>query len=373
MNDSPFSLAAPGVQQLKPYEPGKPVSELQRELGLQEIIKLASNENPFGSSPKAQQAAMDALQNLAEYPDGNGFALKQALAKKHHVDSAQITLGNGSNDILELVGRAFLTPEHAAVFSAHAFAVYPLVTQAIGAEMRIAPACAADSVTPFGHDLTAMQALIDARARVVFVANPNNPTGTWLRADDLYAFLKNVPDQTIVVLDEAYFEYVEEDDYPDGRRWLTEFPNLIVTRTFSKAHGLAALRVGYSLSSPEIADLLNRVRQPFNVNSVAQAAALAALDDEAHIATSRELNRQGLQQLTAACKTMGLQIIPSVANFLTIDVARPAEPVFQALLREGVIVRPIANYGLPSWLRVTVGSEQQNTQFLQALQKVLHA
>lgn len=371
MNNLCLSLAAPGVQRLKPYEPGKPVSELQRELGLSEIIKLASNENPFGSSPQAQQAAAAALQDLAEYPDGNGFSLKQALAEKHQVSLAQITLGNGSNDILELVGRAFLTPAHAAVFSAHAFAVYPLVTQAVGAEMRIAAACAADSATPFGHDLTAMQALVDEKVRVVFVANPNNPTGTWLRAEAVYAFLKKIPEQTIVVLDEAYFEYVEEGDYPDGSQWLNEFPNLVVTRTFSKAHGLAALRVGYSLSSAPVADLLNRVRQPFNVNSVAQAAALASLRDDVHIAQSRDLNRQGLKQLTTACQHLGLNTIPSVANFLTIDVARPAEPVFQALLREGVIVRPIANYGLPTWLRVTVGSEQQNAKFLNALQKVL--
>ncbi|HCA23002.1 MAG TPA: histidinol-phosphate transaminase [Pseudomonas sp.] len=362
-----LSLARPGVQKLSPYVPGKPVEELAREFGLrpQDIVKLASNENPLGPSPAVREAIAGAFAELTRYPDGNGFALKQALAAKLGVDTACITLGNGSNDILELVTRAFVGPEHEVVFSDHAFAVYPIVTQAVGAKAVSVPA------KDWGHDLDAMAAAITPATRIVFIANPNNPTGTWIERAALEAFLDRVPENVIVVLDEAYTEYVETDDVPNGVDYLPRYPNLLVSRTFSKAYGLAALRVGYGLSSPVIADALNRVRQPFNVNSLALAAALAALQDEAYLIESRRINRQGMQQLEDGCAALGLSWIPSRGNFLAIDLGREAAPVFQALLREGVIVRPVANYGMPNHLRVTIGLPEENQRFLDALKQVL--
>ena len=362
-----LNLARPGVQKLSPYVPGKPVEELAREFGLrpQDIVKLASNENPLGPSPAVREAIAAALPELTRYPDGNGFALKQALAAKSGVNTAGITLGNGSNDILELVARAFVGPEHEVVFSDHAFAVYPIVTQAVGARAVSVPA------KDWGHDLDAMAAAITPSTRVVFIANPNNPTGTWIERDALEAFLDRVPENVIVVLDEAYTEYVETDDVPNGVDYLGRYSNLLVSRTFSKAYGLAALRVGYGLSHPAIADALNRVRQPFNVNSLALAAALAALEDEAYLIESRRINRIGMQQLEEGCAALGLSWIPSRGNFLAIDLGREAAPVFQGLLREGVIVRPVANYGMPSYLRVTIGLPVENQRFLDALKQVL--
>ena len=362
-----LSLARPGVQKLSTYVPGKPVEELAREFGLrpQDIVKLASNENPLGPSPAVREAIAAALPELTRYPDGNGFALKQALAAKSGVNTAGITLGNGSNDILELVARAFVGPEHEVVFSDHAFAVYPIVTQAVGARAVSVPA------KDWGHDLDAMAAAITPSTRVVFIANPNNPTGTWIERDALEAFLDRVPENVIVVLDEAYTEYVETDDVPNGVDYLGRYSNLLVSRTFSKAYGLAALRVGYGLSHPAIADALNRVRQPFNVNSLALAAALAALEDEAYLIESRRINRIGMQQLEEGCAALGLSWIPSRGNFLAIDLGREAAPVFQGLLREGVIVRPVANYGMPNYLRVTIGLPVENQRFLDALKQVL--
>ncbi|WP_018231479.1 histidinol-phosphate transaminase [Thioalkalivibrio thiocyanodenitrificans] len=365
------ALALAGVQNLTPYQPGKPIDELERELGIRESVKLASNENPLGPGVRALDAARAQLSGVALYPDGNGFALKRRLAEYLNVDATRITLGNGSNEILELIARAFLAPGRNAVFSAHAFAVYPIVVQAVGAEARVAVANGPDHVLPWGHDLDAMAALIDGDTRVVFVANPNNPTGTWLDEASVHAFLKRVPEDTLAVMDEAYFEYAEVDGYPDATRWLDAFPNLIVTRTFSKIHGLAGLRIGYGVSGEAVADILNRVRQPFNTNSLAQAAALAALDDADHVRRSVQVNREGLRQLTAACGQRGLGFIPSVGNFLSIDVGREAAPVYEALLRQGVIVRPIAGYGLPNHLRVTVGREHENRRFIDALDKVL--
>ncbi|MEH6492953.1 histidinol-phosphate transaminase [Halopseudomonas sp.] len=363
-----LALARPGVQKLSPYVPGKPVEELAREFGLQaeHIVKLASNENPMGPSPAVKAAIAAALVELTRYPDGNGFALKQVLAKRLGVATAGITLGNGSNDILELVTRAFVGPEHEVIFSDHAFAVYPIVTQAVGAKAVSVPA------KDWGHDLAAMAAAITETTRLIFIANPNNPTGTWIERAELEAFLAKVPEQVIVVLDEAYTEYVETDDVPNGMDYLAQYPNLLVSRTFSKAYGLAALRVGYGVSSAQIADALNRVRQPFNVNSLALAAALAALEDEAYLIESRRINRLGMQQLEDGCAAMGLSWIPSRGNFLAIDLGREAAPIFQALLREGVIVRPVANYGMPNHLRVTVGLPEENQRFLDALKLVLH-
>ena len=366
-----IDLAVPGVQSLTPYLPGKPISELERELGLRNIVKLASNENPLGPSPRALEAAAGVLSEMHLYPDGGGFELRAALASRLGVASEQITLGNGSNDVLELVARVFLSPRVNAVFSQHAFAVYPIVTQATGAEARVAPAHDGSRGPQYGHDLDALRAAITPSTRVVFIANPNNPTGTWLQKSELLAFLEALPEHVVVVVDEAYFEYVRTPDYPDAVQWLGRFPNLIVTRTFSKAYGLAGLRVGYSVSSADIADLLNRVRQPFNVNAPALAAATAALDDAAHLARTVELNDQGLQQLTAGLTARRLGVIPSVGNFVTVDMRRQAGSVYDALLREGVIVRPVANYGLPNHLRITVGDQGQNERFLSALDRVL--
>lgn len=362
-----LALAQPGVQKLSPYVPGKPVEELAREFGLNpaDIVKLASNENPLGPSPMAIAAIQAALPEMTRYPDGNGFALKQALAERLDVSPAMITLGNGSNDILELVTRAFVGPQHEVVFSEHAFAVYPIVTQAVGARAVVVPA------KDWGHDLDAMAEAITADTRLVFVANPNNPTGTWIERAELERFLARVPEQVIIVLDEAYTEYVETTDVPNGLDYLTRYPNLLVSRTFSKAYGLAALRVGYGICQPAIADAMNRVRQPFNVNTLAQAAAVATLEDDAYLAESRRVNREGMAQLEAGFVALKLQWIPSRGNFIAVDLGRDAGPVFQRLLSQGVIVRPVANYGMPNHLRVSIGLAEENQRFLDVLKQVL--
>jgi len=362
-----LAQAQPGVQKLSPYVPGKPVDELARELNLDPagIVKLASNENPLGPSPKALAAIQAELSELTRYPDGNGFVLKQRLAQRYSVGVHQVTLGNGSNDILELVARAYLAPGLNAVFSEHAFAVYPIATQAVGAEGR------AVAAKNWGHDLDAMADAIDENTRVVFVANPNNPTGTWFDAAALGTFLARVPAHVLVVLDGAYIEYAEGQELPDGLAYLADYPNLLVSRTFSKAYGLAALRVGYAISSPVIADVLNRVRQPFNVNSLALAAACAALDDVDYLAASRRVNDAGMAQLEHGFRQLGLEWIPSRGNFIAVDFARDAAPINQALLREGVIVRPVAGYGMPTFLRVSIGTERENARFLDVLAQVL--
>ena len=360
-----INLTAPGVSELAPYQPGKPLDELEREYGIDDAVKLASNENPLGPSPLALQAVRAALPEIALYPDGNGFLLKTALADRLGGDLAQITLGNGSNEVLELVARAFLAPGREALFSQYAFVVYPIVTQASGATAVVVAA------QEWGHDLDAMAAAISERTAVVFIANPNNPTGTWVDGQALEAFLERVPSRVIVVIDEAYAEYVTEPAYPDASRWLGRFPNLVVTRTFSKAYGLAGLRVGYALSHPEVADLLNRVREPFNVNSLALVAATAALGDEEFLAASRALNQDGMAQLQAGCDAQGLSYIPSLGNFLTVALPRPGNEVYEDLLRQGVIVRPVGNYGLPDHLRFSIGTQAQNARLLSALGRVL--
>ena len=361
------ALSAPDyVRGIAPYIPGKPVSELAREFGLAEadIVKLASNENPRGPSPAVRAAIAAGVDELSRYPDGNGYALKAALAARYGVGAEGIVLGNGSNDILELATQAFLKPGDAAVYSRHAFAVYPLATQARGAHGIEVPARA------FGHDLDAMRDAITSRTRIVFVANPNNPTGTWIAPHALEAFIAAVPHDVLVVLDEAYNEYLEPDAVAPSPSWIARHPNLLVSRTFSKAHGLAALRVGYGLMHPRVADMLNRVRQPFNVNALAQAAALAALRDAAYVEESRALNRSGMRALEQGFAALGLEWIPSHANFLLVRVG-DAGRVYHELLRRGVIVRPVANYALPEWLRVTVGLPAENERFLAALAAAL--
>lgn len=364
-------LASAAVRGLQPYIPGKPISELEREYGVTDIVKLASNENPLGPGPLARAAMQWELAEIGLYPDGSGFALRNRLARHHGLPLEGITLGNGSNDILVLLAEAFLTPEVEAVYSQYCFAVYPIAVQATGATARVATALPADHAMPLGHDLDAMSNLVTPRTRLVFVANPNNPTGTWLDSKALRRFIESLPPTALAVVDEAYFEYSRETDCPDATVWVREYPNLVVVRTFSKAHGLAGLRIGYSLSSPEIADILNRVRQPFNVNSVALAAAGAALDDTQHVQKTAALNSEGLKQLRAGLQALGLKVLPSAGNFLLVDLGTPAAAVYDGLLRRAVIARPVGNYGLPNHLRITTGTAAQNQRLLAALAAVL--
>jgi len=359
------SLATAGVQRLVPYVPGKPVDELQRELGLTEIVKLASNENPLGTGAKVAAAIQATLPELTRYPDGSGFALKAALSAKLDVEPQQITLGNGSSEILELVARTFLTPEHEVVFSQHAFALYPILTQAVGAIAKSVPA------KDFGHDLDAMRAAITDKTRLVFIANPNNPTGTLLDTEALEAFIASLPRSVLCVLDEAYYEFVDPAVRAESLDWPNRYPNLIIARTFSKAYGLAGFRIGYGISSLDIADLLNRVRQPFNCNMLALAAAEAALSDTDYLQQTLAVNRAGMAQLTDAFKALDLPWIPSSGNFVSVDMKQPALPIYEALLRKGVIVRPVANYEMPNHLRISIGTERENQIFIQALREVL--
>lgn len=354
------------VRAIAPYQPGKPISELAREYGLDEtsIVKLASNENPLGTSPRAMAAMRSALDKVGRYPDGNGYELKQAISRRIGVAQDAIVLGNGSNDILELAARAFLAPGASAVFSRHAFAVYPLATQASGATALEVPA------RDFGHDLDAMARAVREDTRIVFIANPNNPTGTWVPPQTVRTLLDKVPTNVLIVLDEAYYEYLPAAQQADSVSWLNRYSNLLVCRTFSKAYGLAGLRVGYGLAHPQVADLMNRVRQPFNVSSVAQAAAVAALDDDEFVNRSFEMNRSGMQQIVSGLERLGLQSIASHANFVSVRVGN-APQVFQDLLRSGVIVRPIGSYSMPEHLRVSIGLESENARFLEALEEVI--
>jgi len=362
MNMDLCELSPAYVRSIAPYQPGKPISELAREFGLDEknIVKLASNENPRGIGPRTRAAIDAALGEIARYPDGNGYDLKLALSKRYGIDMSAIVLGNGSNDVLELVSLAFLGPGRSAVFSQHAFAVYPLATQARGARAIVVPA------KDYGHDLEAMAKAVDEDTYVLWVANPNNPTGTYASPQRIEALLRQVPERVIVVLDEAYNEYLPADLKADSAKWLKRHPNLVVVRTFSKAYGLAGLRVGYGLTHPSIADVMNRVRQPFNVNSIALVAATAALDDMEFVAKSYAENLQGLRQLEQGATSLGLEYIRSFGNFVTIRVGKAAD-IYKRLLRRGVIVRPVGGYELPEHLRVTSGTPDENETFLAAL------
>lgn len=358
-------LAPSYIRAIAPYQPGKPIAELERELGITGIVKLASNENPLGCSPKAVAAMLDAIKTIALYPDGNGFELKDALSRRYGVEHARIVLGNGSNDMLELAARAFLTVGDKAVYAAHAFAVYPLAIQSVGATGIKVPA------VNFGHDLGAMlKAAIETKAKLVFIANPNNPTGTFLSAGDLLGFMRALPPQVLVVLDEAYNEYLPQECRYDSVAWLKDFPNLIISRTFSKAYGLAGLRVGYAFANAQVTDMMNRVRQPFNVNSVAQAAAVAALEDEDFVRQTNELNRRGMAQITAGLGRLGLEHIPSYGNFIAFKIGDGMK-MYRRLLELGVIVRPVANYEMAEYLRVSIGTEKENEKFLSALQQAI--
>jgi len=354
------------VRAIAPYQPGKPISELAREMGLKEkkIIKLASNENPLGVSPRAKAAIKKAIAELGRYPDGNAFDLKAALAKRYRVPEECIVIGNGSNDLLEMAAAVFLAPGRSAVYSQHCFAVYPLATQSRGARSIVVPA------KDYGHDLPRMLAAIGNDTRLVFIANPNNPTGTFVPGAELEDFIARAPREVAVVVDEAYTEYLPRELRYDSVAWLSKYPNFILTRTFSKVYGLAGLRVGFGLMQPAVADLLNRVRQPFNVNSLALAAATAALGDTKFVAKSVKMNRAGMAVLERRLKRLGLETIPSCANFISFRLRR-AGAVYEKLLRQGVIVRPIGGYGMPEHLRVTIGTPKENERFLAALESAL--
>ena len=371
---SPARLAVEAVRALSPYVTGKPMTELERELGITDIVKLASNENPLGPSPAALAAAQKSLADIWLYPDGNGHELKAAIARHHGVSLEQVTLGNGSNDLLVLLAEAFLSPQVSAVVSQYAFAIYGLVIQATGAVAKVAQALPEDSDSPFGHDLDAMLAAIDATTRLVYIANPNNPTGSWVSDAALRAFLAKVPDTTIVVLDEAYFEYARRFGCTDGADLLASHPNLVVLRTFSKAHALAGLRVGYALSHADVANMLNRVRQPFNVTIPALAAAEVALADPQQAVRAVALVEQGMAQLAEGLPALGVKAYPSAGNFVLADVSRgglSGAQVFDKLLRQGVIVRPVGGYGLPRCVRITIGLVDQNERLLAALKHCL--
>jgi histidinol-phosphate aminotransferase len=369
----PGRLALPAVRDLSPYVPGKPISELERELGIHDIIKLASNENPYGPSPQTLAAMRAALDQVWLYPDGSCHALKCGLAQHLAVDAACLTLGNGSNDLLVLLAEAFLSPEHSAVYSQYGFAIYALVTRQTGAQAIEVPALGADSPMPLGHDLTAMAAAIGENTRLVFIANPNNPTGTWAAPSALKALLEQCAPTTLVVLDEAYFEYGQALGTQDGVPWLAEHPNLVILRTFSKAYGLAGARVGYAISHPEVAAVLNRLRPAFNVNSPAQAGALAALADQAHMRAAVSRTLRELARVEAEFKRLGLWTAPSAANFLLLRLDAPAATVFEQLLRRGLIVRPLAGYGLSDCLRISIGLREHNDRLLATLPQVLAA
>ncbi|WGE55681.1 histidinol-phosphate transaminase [Actinobacillus equuli subsp. equuli] len=360
-----INIANEGVKSLSPYQAGKPIEELERELGVSNIIKLASNENPFGFPESAKQAIINQLNDLTRYPDANGFELKATISKKFGVQANQITLGNGSNDLLELFAHTFAGEQDEIIYSQYAFIVYPLVTKAINAVAREIPA------KNWGHDLEAFLAAVNEKTKLIFIANPNNPTGNFLTEAEIDAFLAKVPANVIVVLDEAYTEFTDASERLDSFGLLAKYPNLIVSRSLSKAYGLAGLRIGYAVSNPEIADLLNRVRQPFNCNSLALASAIAVMNDDAFVEKVAENNRQEMQRYEAFCQAQGLDYIPSKGNFITIDFKRPAAPIYEALLREGVIVRPIAGYGMPNHLRISIGLPAENDRLFAALVKVL--
>jgi histidinol-phosphate aminotransferase len=366
----PIQYGPDYVRAIAPYQGGKPIAEVAREFGLDEasIVKLASNENPLGIPESAKQAMLAAASDIARYPDANGFDLKVALSVKYDVPQDWITLGNGSNDILELAAHAFVQPGQAVVYAQYSFAVYPLATQAVGG--RAIEVAAIN----YGHDLAAMAAAITADTKLVFIANPNNPTGTFVPAAELEAFLKKVPQQVVVVLDEAYNEFLAPELQYESTAWVRQYPNLLVSRTFSKAYGLAGLRVGFGIAQPAITDLLNRIRQPFNVNSLAQAAAIAVLNDAEFLNKSAQLNADGYRQLTAAFDALALEYVPSFGNFVLVKVGNDdgaGARVNLALLKQGVIVRPVGNYGLPQWLRVSIGLPQENATFIEALKKAL--
>ncbi|OQW66269.1 MAG: histidinol-phosphate transaminase [Nitrospira sp. ST-bin5] len=353
----------PDIASLSPYVPGKPIEELQRELGLARVIKLASNENPLGPSPKALAALVGGHDSLHRYPDGGAYRLRQALADRWKVSLDHIILGNGSDEVLGLLARTFLAPGDEAVMADQTFVIYKMEVTAAHGKAVIVP------LVNWTHDLDGMAKAITPKTRLVFLCNPNNPTGTMVAADAVARFMAQVPEDVIVVFDEAYLEYVRDPHFPDSLQYVTQGRNAIVLRTFSKIYGLAGLRIGYGITTPEITNCLNRVRPPFNANTLAQRAALAALGDDEHVAKSRAVNAAGMQQLESGLRALGFSAIPSQANFVYFDVKRDGRALFDALLREGVIVRHIEG----AMLRVTIGQSDENDAFLASLKKVLQS
>ncbi len=351
----------PDIASLSPYVPGKPIEELQRELGLSRVIKLASNENPLGPSPKALAVLSGGVATLHRYPDGGAFCLREALADRWKVTPDHVILGNGSDEILGFLARTFLAPGDEAVMADQTFVIYKMEVTAAHGKPIVVP------LTQWRHNLPAMAEAVTDRTRLLFICNPNNPTGTMVPADDVATLVERIPPHVIVVFDEAYYEYVRSSQFPDSMAYVKQGRNVIVLRTFSKIYGLAGLRIGYGITTPEITNFLNRVRPPFNANSLAQRAALAALGDDEHVAKSRTVNEAGMGQVCAGLRTLGFDPVPSEANFLYIDVGREGRAVFEALLREGVIVRHIEG----AMLRVTIGQEVENSAFLAALKRVL--
>lgn len=365
MNTEPSARPLPtaGARSVIAYVPGKPLAELEREFGIHDGVKLASNENPLGPSPVAMRAVASAIGELALYPDSHGYRLKRRLAEHIQVAPDRIVLGNGSNELFQLLVRGYVQPGEGVVYSQYAFVAFSVVSRAASARCLVTPA------RDWGCDLDAMR---DAtkHAKLVFIANPNNPTGTWVGADALRQFMAAVPPEVLVVIDEAYAEYVDEPDYSSCVAWVGYYPNLVVTRTFSKIHGLAGVRLGYAVAQPEVCEILNRVREPFNVNHLAMVAAEAALGDDDHLQRSLQNNRQGRARLLAELAASGFDCLPGCGNFVTVDCRVDAVPIFQALLRRGVIVRTLHEYAMPRHLRVTVGTPGQLDRFLEAFRKV---
>jgi histidinol-phosphate aminotransferase len=360
-----ISLSHPCIQTLKPYQAGKPIEEVQRELGIQDVVKVASNENPLGPSPLAKKAALESINKIALYPDASGYQLKHELAHFYQVSPEEITLGNGSDNILSLLIQAF-GKEKAILVSEYSFDNYVLIAQGHGVDAQIAPS------KNWGADVQALVNTITPQTALIFIANPNNPTGTYITHAELAFLLKNTPSHVLVVLDEAYYEYAAHlADYPKTFMLQKEYPNLIITRTFSKGYGLAGLRVGYSISHPQIADVLNRIRLPFNASTPAMAAASAALHDKQHLEETLALNHRGMAYLKAECDKLGLFTIPSATNFITVDMREDSAPLFQKLLRMGIIVRPLHTYKMPHHLRITIGLDEQNKRVVDALKTLV--
>jgi len=353
------------LEGLDRYEPGLSLEQAARESGLREVVKLASNENPLGPSPRAVEAVRAAAGRINRYPDGPATSLRAALATALAVDPAQVAIGNGSTDLIDLLARAFLGAEDNAVISEGAFARFAQVVRARNGRARLVP------MRDRTHDLAAMRAAVDGRTRLVYVANPNNPTGTWNRRAEVRALLADLPPEVLVVLDEAYFEYADDPDYPDGVGFVREGRPVAVLRTFSKVYGLAGLRVGYMVAAPEVVEAVDVVREPFNSNLLAQAGALAALEDRAHVRRTVELARSERERMAQALRERSLDVLPSLANFLFVDLARDAAGVYRDLVARGVIVRPLRGYGFDTALRISMGTPEENARLLSALDAVL--
>jgi histidinol-phosphate aminotransferase len=355
----------PFIGDLIPYVPGKPVEELERELGIKNAVKIASNENPLGPSPLAEKAVKEAVHSLNRYPDGDAFYLKEKLSSKLGINPETLIFGNGSNDVIDIAARTYMQPGDEAIFGEYAFIVYPIVTQAVGATSVISP------MPDYVHDLRDMHSRITEKTRIIFIANPNNPTGTMVKRDEFEWFIENVPGDILVLVDEAYFEYVDNKDYPNSLEYQSSGKSIITVRTFSKIYGLAGLRLGYGIAPEEIISNMQQVRQPFNSNSLSQVGALAAIDDTEHIEKTKKVNSEGLIYVTKELKKLDIPCTPSYTNFVLIDLGYDPMPVYNLLLKEGVIVRPVMGYGLKTHLRVSIGLAEENEKFIRGITKVL--